>query len=94
MELQKEIGHFEVLRGTGSLLCQIALWDCFRDVFLLAITRLPEKLFQDLLSLNNVIVQCHTTLTQFPAELVRLSEDGNKNAYVYACVHLSFKVSP
>ena len=49
---------------------------------------------QDLLILNNLIVQCHTTLTQFPAELVRLCEDGNKNAYVYACVHLSFKVSP
>lgn len=94
MALQKKIGHFEVLRGTGSLLCQIAPWDCFWDIFLLGITRLRGKLFQDLLILNNLIVQCHTTLTQFPAELVRLCENGNKNAYVYACVHLSFKVSP
>ena len=56
---------------------------------------LSERLFigYHKVALENVsrfvpIVQCYTTLTQFTAELVRLSEDGNKNAYVYAaCVH-------
>ena len=25
------IDHFEVVRGTGTVLCRSALWDCFRN---------------------------------------------------------------
>ena len=26
------IGHFVAVRGTGSVFCRMALWDCFKDV--------------------------------------------------------------
>lgn len=88
MELQKKSAILRFYVGLGLCCVKLHHGMCFRDVFLLAIIRLLGKLFQDLLGLNNSIAQCHTKLTQFPAERVRLSEDGNKNAYVYACGHL------
>ena len=29
METLEEVGHLEVVRETGSVLCRIAAWDCF-----------------------------------------------------------------
>ena len=32
MEALEELGHLEVTRETGSVLCRIAAWDCFRTL--------------------------------------------------------------
>ena len=29
METLEEVGHLEVVRESGSVLCRIAAWDCF-----------------------------------------------------------------
>ena len=84
MELQKKFAILRLCVGLG--LC------CVKLHYRIAQGRLfigYHKVARETVSRFVPIVQCHTTLTQFPAELVRLSEDGNKNAHVYACVHLT-----
>ena len=37
----KNIGHFEGMRETGSKLCRIALWDCFGNALLTLFSAQP-----------------------------------------------------
>ena len=94
MELQKKSAILRFCVGLG--LCCVKLHHGIASGRLfIGYHKVARETVSRFAQLNNLIVQCHTTLTQFPAELVRLTEDGNKNAYVYACVHpLSFKISP
>lgn len=98
MVLQKKFAILRFCAGLGLCCVKLDYGIASGTSFYWLSQGCPRNIFQDLFSLNNPIVQCHTKLTQFPAELVRLSEAGNKNVHVYACVHLtqsckSFKVN-
>ena len=76
------IDRMEVAREKGSVLCRIALWDCFRDVFAFLLGSLSSNVFERRTSTGSGLFQ------QVLGQIVSVKVKTPNNTNLVASTHI------